>query len=162
MLVDSVRWSVALGGFLALSGCASGEAGMVASRTTSTPHALVVDAYTLGVSASLNPNTAGGNIGYRHTAYLYTHRPGDPESGTGRWIFFRTPLPRREPVAIAIETGGLDLPLNSSSAGFGFGLQNHFFMRIPVTQSAVIRLHYKPSALAETRVENSETKPHAK
>ena len=159
MWVAVSRAGVALGS-LGISGCATaGDMGMVMSRVTVTPKALLVDAYGWGLDARPHRETCGITAGYRHSTYIFDRSPSDPPEGVGGWTLFHTPLPERRPLAIAATSGGLNLGCNHLEIGFSLGLTSIFYSSLPAKESAMLHLSYHPGAPEATRAEFSKSSP---
>lgn len=133
------------------SGCA-GTFGITTATVTDTPKARIVDVQSFGLEVRTRRLDAGGNLGYRHSVYLYPSRTGDKASTTSRHLLF-VPADEQLPLKILTRNIGLEAGFTPVMTGFELGYGERCYSAIPLRKSQFIRINYERNHPSSSVVE---------
>jgi len=139
---------------LLCSGCA-GTFGLTTATVTDTPRARIVDVQSFGFEVRTRRFDAGGNLGYRHSVYLFPPA-ADCQTPTPRHHLFFVPAKELTPLGTLTCTIGLEAGFTPVMTGLDLGYVERCYSVLPVNQSRSVRIHYERNQPSSSAVELSE------
>ena len=126
---------------LLCSGCA-GTFGLTTATVTDTPKARIVDVQSFGFEVRTRRFDAGGNLGYRHSVYLFPPAADGQTAATRHHLFF-VPAEGLIPLGTLTCNIGLEAGFTPVMTGFDFGYVERWYSALPVNQSRAVRINYE-------------------
>lgn len=121
---------------VALSGCAIGNVGTLATKVERNGNVSTIDMYSIGLHLRTRSDDSGAHLGYSHRKYVFDSK-STLEQG---WYFFKAPLPDREAVAQDLITVGIELSIVEPVTGIMFGYShNKLHTRTPIDRSVYVQ-----------------------
>lgn len=142
---------------ISFSGCTWGNYGTLATKTTYTETAMIVDVYSVGMQVRPQSMDGGASLGNRHAVYIYPCPKGNQNHTDSGWSFFKVTLPEKDPVARVNSTYGLDFEAAPDLTRFSLGYSDQIITNGPKPgESRIVKLDFDRKNIKLTDVSVKE------